>query len=70
MLSLRRSALALAVAVTGWAAGCAITPHPMIDPGYAAPMFNTAPGLIAVGFSCCLVLAGRFVMNKIVNVDV
>ena len=41
-----------------------------IDPGYAAPMFNTAPGLIAVGFSCSLVLAGRFVMNKIVNVDV
>jgi tight adherence protein B len=40
-----------------------------VDPGYAKPMFNTAPGLIALCFSCSLVVAGRFVMNKIVNVD-
>ena len=40
MFSLRRSALALAVAVTGWAAGCAITPRPIIDPGYAARAYT------------------------------
>jgi hypothetical protein len=46
LFSLRRSALALAVAVTGWAAGCAITPHPMVDPGYAARAYT--PGRVAV----------------------
>ena len=40
MLSLRRSACALAVAVAGWAGGCAITPRPMIDPGYAARAYT------------------------------
>jgi hypothetical protein len=40
LFSLRRSALALAVAVTGWATGCAIAPHPMVDPGYAARAYT------------------------------
>jgi len=40
LFSLRRSALALAVAVTGWATGCAITPHPVVDPGYAARAYT------------------------------
>jgi len=44
--SLRRSALALAVAVTGWATGCAVTPHPVVDPGYAARAYT--PGRVAV----------------------
>src|SRR6185503_2385419 len=39
LFSLRRSALAVAVAVTGWA-GCAITPHPVVDPGYAARAYT------------------------------
>ena len=42
LCSLRRSALALAVAVTGWAAGCAIAPQPMVDPGYAARAYTPA----------------------------
>jgi hypothetical protein len=46
LFSLRRSALALAVAVAGWAAGCAITPQPMVDPGYAARAYT--PGRVAV----------------------
>lgn len=46
MFSLRRSALALAVAVTGWATGCAIAPQPMVDPGYAARAYT--PGRVAV----------------------
>jgi len=40
LFSLRRSAFALAVAVTGWATGCAIAPHPMVDPGYAARAYT------------------------------
>jgi len=41
LFSLRRSALALVIAVFGWAAGCAITPHPpMVDPGYAARAYT------------------------------
>jgi hypothetical protein len=32
--------MALAIAVTGWAAGCAVTPHPMVDPGYAARAYT------------------------------
>ena len=40
MFSLRRSAFALAVAVTGWATGCAIAPQPMVDPGYAARAYT------------------------------
>ena len=46
MFSLRRSAFALAVAVTGWATGCAIAPQPMVDPGYAARAYT--PGRVAV----------------------
>ena len=38
--ALRRSALALAVAVTGWAAGCAVAPRPAFDPGYAARAYT------------------------------
>ena len=37
---LRGSALALMVAVFGWAAGCAVAPHPMVDPGYAARAYT------------------------------
>jgi len=40
LFSLRRSALALAVAVAGWAGGCAIAPRPMVDPGYAARAYT------------------------------
>jgi hypothetical protein len=40
LFSFRRSALALVVAVAGWAAGCAVTPHPIIDPGYAARAYT------------------------------
>jgi hypothetical protein len=40
LFSLRRSAFALAVAVTGWAAGCAVAPKPMTDPGYAARAYT------------------------------
>ena len=46
LFSLRRSAFALAVAVAGWATGCAITPQPMVDPGYAARAYT--PGRVAV----------------------
>jgi hypothetical protein len=28
------------LSVFGWAAGCAITPHPMVDPGYAARAYT------------------------------
>src|SRR5580765_6511812 len=40
LFSLRRSAIALLLSVFGWAAGCAITPHPMVDPGYAARAYT------------------------------
>jgi hypothetical protein len=42
LFSLRRSALGFMVAVIGWAAGCAIAPRPMIDPGYAARAYTPA----------------------------
>jgi len=37
---LRGSAFALVIAVFGWAAGCAIAPRPMVDPGYAARAYT------------------------------
>ncbi|HXU06858.1 MAG TPA: hypothetical protein VN903_38155 [Polyangia bacterium] len=40
LFSLRRSALALFLAVTAWATGCAITPRPVVDPGYAARAYT------------------------------
>jgi hypothetical protein len=40
LFSLRRSAPALLLSVFGWAAGCAIAPHPMVDPGYAARAYT------------------------------
>jgi hypothetical protein len=40
LFSLRHSAFALAVAVAAWATGCAITPRPMVDPGYAARAYT------------------------------
>ena len=46
LFSLRRSALAFLVAVTGWATGCAVAPRPMVDPGYAARAYT--PGRVAV----------------------
>jgi hypothetical protein len=46
LFSLRRSALAFLVAVTGWATGCAIAPRPMVDPGYGARAYT--PGRVAV----------------------
>jgi hypothetical protein len=46
LFSLRRSTLALVVAVTAWATGCAITPQPAVDPGYAARAYT--PGRVAV----------------------
>jgi hypothetical protein len=40
LFSLRRSAIALVLAVFGWSAGCAIAPRPMVDPGYAARAYT------------------------------
>jgi len=37
---LRVSAFAIVIAVFGWATGCAVTPHPMVDPGYAARAYT------------------------------
>jgi tight adherence protein B len=41
----------------------------LIAPGYAKPMWSTTVGIIALVFSGLLVLAGRFVMSRIVNVE-
>jgi hypothetical protein len=40
LLHLRGSAAGLLVAVFGWATGCAVAPHPMVDPGYAARAYT------------------------------
>ena len=43
---LRGSFVALALAVAGWAGGCATMPHPMVDPGFAARAYT--PSRIAL----------------------
>ena len=42
----------------------------MLNPSYAAPLFTTTPGRLALTFAAAMVVAGSLVIKRIVDIKV
>jgi tight adherence protein B len=42
----------------------------LINPAYAHPLFHSTVGLVALGFAAGLMIAGSYIIRRIINIDV